>query len=449
VVTALATDLYELTMAASYLRRRMNDRATFSLFIRRLPPGRGFLVAAGLESCLSYLESFAFTAEDLNWLAEMGFAGDAIEGLAALHFTGDVRAVPEGRVVLANEPLLEVTAPLAEAQVVETYLLNQITFQTVLATKAARCRLAAPDINLVDFALRRSHGIEAGMAVARASAIAGFDATSNVEAAHRYGLEAAGTMAHSYIEAFTTEATAFRSFAEDFPDRTTFLVDTYDTLEGVDAAIGIIKQLGLHGKLAVRLDSGDIDQLARDTRKLLDAAGLEEVRIFASGGLDEFDLERFEMNDAPIDAAGLGTRMGVSADAPFLDSVYKLVAYGGRPVLKLSAGKATLPGPKQVWRRPTIDDDLLAGNDEPAPDGAEPVLVPVMREGARQGPPDTIDAARARLRRDIDALSPQALDLHHPVPPRVAVSERLRSLAETAAASVHSNADLVHNHGEP
>jgi len=431
---ALITDLYELNMAASYLRRGMAGAATFSLFVRRLPKSRGFLVAAGLEDCLRYLESFAFEAEDLVWLTEAGFPAEAVEKFASLRFTGDVHAVPEGRVVLANEPLLEVTAPIAEAQLVETYLLNQITYQTALATKATRCRLAAGAMELVDFALRRTHGTEAGMAAARVSAIAGFVGTSNVEAARRFGLEAAGTMAHSYIEAFPTESDAFRAFAEDLPGRTTFLVDTYDTQRGVDAAISVIRELGLTGGLAVRLDSGDLAQLARQTRTQLDAAGLRDVRIFASGGLDEYDLERFRVDNAPIDAAGVGTRMGVSADAPSLDSAYKLVAFGERPVLKLSVGKATLPGAKQAWRCLPFDADLLTTRDEPGPPGFEPLLVQVMRGGSRLGAPDTLEAARSRLTRDLDGLPPAACDLHEPTSPDVVVSEPLRSLAAELTA---------------
>ncbi len=429
VARALITDLYELNMAASYLRRGMVGEATFSLFVRKLPAHRGFLVAAGLEDCLAYLESFSFEDEDLAWLREAGFSPEVVAGFAGMRFTGDVHAVPEGRVVLPDEPLLEVTAPIPEAQLVETYLLNQVTFQTALATKASRCRLAAGHIELVDFALRRTHGTEAGMAVARLSAIAGFSSTSNVEAARRFGLRAAGTMAHSYIEAFPTEAEAFRAFAQDLPERTTFLVDTYDTLTGVTTAIEVIRELGLTGSLGVRLDSGDLVALARDARRLLDEAGLPQVRIFVSGGLDEYDLERFAAEDAPIDAAGVGTRMGVSADAPSLDSAYKLVAYDGRPVRKLSAGKATLPGAKQVWRRSPIEEDLLAQREEPGADGREPLLVPVMRAGARVTRPDGIEAARARLSRDLSALPPEALALHQPVPPRVRVSDRLAVLA--------------------
>src|SRR5207249_12299311 len=283
-------------------------------------------------------------------LASIGFDPSDIRGFSGLRFDGDVWAVPEGRVVYAGEPLLEVSAPLPAAQLVETYLLNQITLHVTLASKAARYRVAAEGRDLVDFAFRRTHGKDAAIAAARDSAIVGFVSTSNVEAARRYGLRAAGTMAHSFIEAFPTEADAFRAFAQDFPTRTTFLVDTYDTANGVRNAIEVIRELGLTEPLGVRLDSGDLDALSREARTLLDGAGLTHVRIFASGGLDEADVDRLVAAGAPIDAFGVGTRVGVSADAPYLDSVYKLVEYDGRPVLKLSAEKSTEPGRKPVFR---------------------------------------------------------------------------------------------------
>ena len=348
---ALVTDLYELNMAASYLRHGMAAPATFSLFVRKLPPDRGFLVAAGLESCLDYLQSFAFTDEDLEWLRGHGFDDDAVDAFRRLRFSGDVWAVPEGRIVYANEPLLEVTAPIAEAQLVETYLLNQVTYQTAVATKAARCRIAAADrFELVDFSLRRTHGVEAGMAAARVSAMVGFSATSNVAAACRYGLRPAGTMAHSYVEAFPSETDAFRTFAEDFPGRTTFLVDTYDT--------------------AGRSPHGDRgDPRARSSRQRRRAARQWRSDRRGPGGppaprrrrsASRADLRQRRPRRirpatirgirAPIAAAGIGTEMGVSGDAPSLDSAYKLVAYDGRPVLKLSAGKMTMPGAKQVHR---------------------------------------------------------------------------------------------------
>ena len=267
----LLTDLYELNMAASYLRRSMTGPATFSLFVRDLPPGRGFLVAAGLADCLQFLEDFSFTPDDLSYLRQArGYGEETLRGLAGLRFTGDVRAVPEGRVVFAGEPLLEVTAPIAEAQLAETVPLNHVTFHTAVATKAARCVLAAGGVHLVDFSFRRTQGIDAGLAVARASAVAGFTATSNVAAVRRYGLAAAGTMAHSFIEAFGDEQAAFTAFAEDFPGMTTFLVDTHDTGHGVRNAIEVIRRLRLPGPAGVRLDSGDLAVLARMARAMLD-----------------------------------------------------------------------------------------------------------------------------------------------------------------------------------
>jgi nicotinate phosphoribosyltransferase len=440
VSDALVTDLYELNMAASYLRRNMIGPATFSLFVRELPPDRGFLVAAGLEDCLSFLESFRFTSDDLAWLASAGFDDRAVEAFSNLRFTGDVYAVPEGRIVLANEPLLEVTAPIAEAQLVETFLLNQVTFQTALATKAVRCRLAAGRIELVDFALRRTHGVDAGLAVARLSAIAGFVATSNMEGARRFGLPAAGTMAHSYIEAFPTEEEAFRAFASDLPSHTTFLIDTYDTHQGLEAAIRVIRELDPPHNVGIRIDSGDLAKEARRARRRLHEAGLDHVRIFVSGGLDEYDLEQLTRDGAPIDAAGVGTRMGVSADAPSLDSAYKLVAFGDRPVLKLSAGKATLPGAKQVWRRMPIEDDVLSTRDEPPIANREPLLVPVMRRGVRLDPPTTIRAAAARLERDVAALPARACQLGEPVSPPVRLSPTLAALTEEVADRVRRHA---------
>ena len=428
---ALWTDLYEFNMAASYLRRGMDRPATFSLFVRKLPPTRGFLVAAGLEACLEFLESFRFSPEDLEYLeGSLRFDRDAVEAFRDLRFTGDVWAVPEGRIVFAGEPLLEVTAPVAQGQLVETFLLNRITLETTLASKAARCRIAAGDKDVVDFSFRRTHGVEAAMAVARTSAMVGFMGTSNVEAAREYGLTAVGTMAHSYIEAFESEEEAFRAYAQDYPARITFLVDTYDTLQGVRRAVGVIRDLGLGGSLGVRLDSGDLEQLARQARGILDQAGLEQVRIFASGGLDEHDVDQLVRSGAPIDAFGVGTRLGVSADAPYLDTVYKLVAYGDRAVAKLSPGKATAPGAKQVFRGPGLAD-VVAVRDEPAPEGATPLLESVMLDGRRTAPVTTLAQARERFEADLLALPPEAATLADPVPPAVRTSERLQELSRT------------------
>ncbi|MCW3816698.1 nicotinate phosphoribosyltransferase [Micromonospora sp. DR5-3] len=437
----LRTDLYELRMAASYLRRGMTEPATFSLFVRRLPHRRGFLVAAGLAEALDFLESFAFDDDELGYLREVvGLDPPALAALAGLRFTGDVRAVPEGRVVFADEPLLEVTAPIAEAQLVETGVLNLITFHTTVATKAARCRLAAGDAQLVDFAFRRTHGIEAGAGVARASAIAGFAATSHVEAARRYGLTPSGTMAHSYVEAFPDERAAFRAFAADFPANPIFLVDTYDTPAGVRAAVDVITELGLTGPMAVRLDSGDLAALARQARAILDEAGLRQARIVASGSLDEDVIAALVAQGAPIDGYGVGTKMGVSYDAPSLDSAYKLVAYGDRPVLKLSPGKATLPGPKQVFRDPAgAEGDLVGLRDEPPPADREPLLVPVMRGGRRLesgDPAGEVRAARRRFDADLAWLPEGARRLTDPTPLAVTVSPALTALHERVTAEL-------------
>ncbi|WP_406044954.1 nicotinate phosphoribosyltransferase [Micromonospora sp. NBC_00898] len=440
-MTGLRTDLYELRMAASYLRRDMIAPATFSLFVRRLPPRRGFLVAAGLAEALAFLEGFGFDDDELGYLRDVvGLDQPTLAALAGLRFTGDVRAVPEGRVVFADEPLVEVTAPIAEAQLVETGVLNLLTFHTTVASKAARCRLAAGDAELVDFAFRRTHGIEAGAGVARASAIAGFAATSDVEAAWRYGLRPSGTMAHSYVEAFPDERAAFRAFAADFPTNPVFLVDTYDTPAGVRAAVDVVTELGLTGPLGVRLDSGDLAALARQTRAILDDAGLTRATIVASGSLDEDVIAALVAQGAPIDAYGVGTRMGVSFDAPSLDSAYKLVAFGDRPVLKLSPGKATLPGPKQVFRDPAgASGDVVGLRDEPPPAGREPLLVPVMRGGRRldtADPAAEVGAARRRFDADLAWLPDAARRLADPTPLAATVSPGLAELRDRLTAQL-------------
>jgi nicotinate phosphoribosyltransferase len=437
---ALLTDLYELNMAWSYLKRGMTAPATFSLFVRNLPPRWGFLVACGLERCLEYLESFRFEDEDLSYLREdLGFPEESVDAFRDLRFTGTVRAVPEGRVVFPNEPLLEVTAPLPEAQLAETYLLNQVTYQTAVATKAARCRMAAPEASLVDFSMRRVHGGEASLGVARATAIAGFTATSNVEAARRLGLEATGTMAHSYVEAFPTEVAAFRAFTEDFAEGVVLLVDTYDTSRGVDKAIEVADEMARRGGAlaGIRLDSGDLAALAKDARRALDDAGLPDVRILASGGLDEDAIAELTAAGAPIDAYGVGTKIGVAEDAPALDTVYKLVEYGGQPVCKLSRAKATLPGPKQVWRRPGMAGDLIGLADQAAPQPrAEALLVDVMGEGRRRDR-DSMEEAAGRFRAELEALPPRLRSLDAG-PYRVEPTPELVRLAENVADRIHA-----------
>jgi nicotinate phosphoribosyltransferase len=430
----LRTDLYELNMAASYLRRGMHAAATFSLYVRDMPKERGFLVAAGLEDCLSFLETFSFEEDELEALRGFGFDERAIEDLREVRFDGEVWAVPEGRIVHAKEPILEVTAPIAVAQLVETMLLNQVTLHTTLASKAARYVLAAEGRTMVDFSFRRTHGVEAARAAARDSAIVGFEATSNVEAAREFGLTVAGTMAHSFITAFDDEREAFQAFAEDHPHRTTFLVDTYDTAGGVRNAIDVILELDPPGEIGVRLDSGDLDRLAREARRLLDHAGLGRAQIFASGGLDEHEIAELVRGGAPVDAFGVGTQLGVSADAPYVDSVYKLVEYEGRPVVKLSPAKATAPGRKQVWRGPK--EDVLGLRDEAAPGpNHEPLLEPVMRAGRRLGTPPTIAEMRERFERDLAALPVKAARLTHPEHVVTHRTEALAALtAETAEA---------------
>jgi nicotinate phosphoribosyltransferase len=432
----LRTDLYELNMAASYLRRGMHGPATFSLYVRDMPNQRGFLVASGLDDCLGFLESFSFDETDLAYLRRIGFDARAVEEFRDLRFEGEVWAVPEGRIVHAKEPVMEVTAPIAVAQVVETVLLNQVTLHTTLASKAARYVIAAEGRGLVDFAFRRTHGVEAARAAARASAIVGFDATSNVAAAQEFGLRVSGTMAHSFITAFDDERDAFRAFAEDHPNRTTFLVDTYETLAGVRHAIEVIDELDPPAEVGVRLDSGDLDRLSRESRRILDHAGLARAKIFASGGLDEHEVAELVRAGAPVDAFGIGTQLGVSADAPYVDVVYKLVEFDGRPVVKLSAAKATAPGRKQVWRGPK--EDMLGLRDEAAPGpNHEPLLEPVMRAGRRLAPAPSIDEMRGRFERDVAALPVKASRLTHPEHVVAHRTEALAALtAETSEAAM-------------
>ncbi|HEX9993033.1 MAG TPA: nicotinate phosphoribosyltransferase [Acidimicrobiales bacterium] len=435
VLPALLVDLYELTMADAYRRDGMADRpATFSLFVRSLPPGRGYLVAAGLDDCLAWLEGLSFGDEELAAVDRLGvFDAGFLDWLGGVRFTGSVRAVPEGTVVFPSEPVLEVDAPLAEGQLAETFLLNQVTLQTVIATKAARCRDAAGGRAVVDFSLRRTHGVDAGMKVAKVAGLVGLDGTSNVAGADRYGVPASGTMAHSFVQAWGDETEAFRAYARAFPDSAVLLVDTYDTARGVERAIEVALERrrdggGIRG---IRLDSGDLAALAADARQRLDAAGLEDVRIFASGGLDERSLARLVADGAPIDGFGVGSTLGVSADAPTVDTVYKLVAVDGRPVLKTSPGKASWPCPKQVWRAPGWTGDTVAGQDEPPPvDGAVPLLVDVMRDGARTAAGRVgLAEANAHFEDGFSQLPAGVRRLDGPEPYPVAISERLRAVA--------------------
>lgn len=408
---SLLTDLYELAMLEAYAAHGMAGTAVFELFVRKLPRERRFLMAAGLEQALDYLETLRFSAEALSWLRGTGlFSSGFLDGLADFRWTGDVDAMPEGTVFFADEPILRVTAKLPEAQLVETRLLNLLHFQTVVASKGARMVLAAPDRTLVDFGLRRAHGAEAGLLAARAAYIAGFAGTATVEAGRHFGIPIVGTMAHSFVQAHDDEETAFAHFARVRPQELTLLIDTYDTERGAAIVASLAPRLAAEGITvgAVRIDSGDHAAHARAVRAILDEAGLASIRIFASGGIDEHLLLAYGRAGAPIDGYGIGSSLVSAPDAPVLDCVYKLEDYAGRPRRKLSEGKATWPGRKQVYRRyagdGTIEGDVVALLDEP--EAGEKLLVPAMRAGRRvAGLPD-LGAARARAGKSLAGLPP-------------------------------------------
>lgn len=443
---ALFTDLYELTMAQAYHAEGMEDRAAFELFFRELPAERNYIVAAGLEDVLAYLETVRFTESDLEYLRRQGqFSEEFLAGLRDFRFGGDVWAVPEGTPVFGNEPLVRVEAPVLQAQLVETFVLNQVHFQSVIAAKAARVVEAARGRNVVDFGSRRAHGADAAVKAARAAYLVGAAGTSNVQAGKLYGIEIFGTMAHSYVQAHDNEAAALRAFAELYPG-TTLLVDTYDTPAGVRKAIDVIRrQDGTRRAGAIRLDSGDLTELAVMARRMLDEAGLDDVKIFASSGLDEHKIAAILDAGGPVDGFGVGTRLVVSPDAPDLDMAYKLVAYAGRPRMKLSTDKELYPGCKQVFRvrkdRRAVRDILACWGEEPeglAPDEqAEPLLQPAMRAGKRVKNPPRLADSRAYFRRCRESL-PDTLRRLEPADPRYLVepSERLRSIQYKLTASL-------------
>jgi nicotinate phosphoribosyltransferase len=381
----LLTDQYQLTMLQAYWREEMFDTAVFSFFVRRLPAGWNYLLACGLDDALRYLERLRFDEAALEYLSTFPrFSSAFLDWLRDFRFTGDVHAMPEGTPAFANEPLLEVEAPLPEAQLAETFLMNQVQMQTLLASKGARVKSAARGRRVVDFGLRRAHGSDSAMKGSRAFHVAGINGTSNVLAGRAYGIPVTGTMAHSYIQAHDDELTAFEAFASLYPD-TVLLVDTYDTLQGVQHVAELSRRLGDGFAVqGIRLDSGDLVELSKRSRQILDRAGLESVKIFASGGLDEFEVARLLDAGAPIDGFGVGTSMSVSRDAPALDTVYKLVSYAGRGRLKLAPGKRILPGRKQVYRM-EVDGhavrDVIARADEEIP--GRPLLRKVMERGAR------------------------------------------------------------------
>lgn len=411
----LLTDLYELTMAACYVENRMFEQAVFSLFIRDYPPQRRYFVAAGLEDVLGYLRSLKFGDEDLAYLEKLGlFKDEFLSFLAKFRFTGDIWAMPEGEIFFANEPILEVEAPLVEAQIVETFIINAMNLQTMIATKASRCFHASRGRKLVDFSLRRTQGMDAGLKVARASFIGGFVGTSNVMAGKLYGLPVFGTMAHSFITSFNRETDAFRAFAETFPEKAVFLIDTYETLAGARKAAKVGKEMAARGEklLGVRLDSGDIAGLSKKVRRVLRQAGLGQASIFVSGAFDEYKIRQVLSRGGDIDDFGVGTKMGVSADAPYLDLAYKMVEYAGRPVLKLSPGKETLVGGKQVFRFFSPSGKMrkdVIGLREDSLRGGVPLLQQVMRSGKIVNPLPSLDRIRKRFLEEFSRLDDKYL----------------------------------------
>ena len=442
--SVLLTDLYQLTMLKAYWEHGMNEIAVFDLFVRRLPPQRNFLVAAGLAPALDYLEGLRFEPDELEWLeGQPGFPAAFVHWLADLRFRGDVEAMPEGTVFFPEEPVLRVTAPLPQAQLVETRLISLINFSSLIASKAVRFASAAPGMVLVDFGLRRSHGSEAGLLAARSAYLAGFDGTATVAAGQRWGIPTYGTMAHSYVQAHDSEAEAFLRFARAHPDNAVLLIDTYDTEAGAATVVRLAPQLRAEGiEIAgVRLDSGDLAAHAHRVRRILDEGGCPEVRIFASSSLDEYDVVRLAR--APIDGFGVGSALTVSTDAPTLDSVYKLQEYAGRPRSKRSEGKATWPGRKQVFRRYAdglVSGDVLALEEEDP--GGEPLLRPVMRAGKRVAPDPTPAEIRERVRSSCASL-PEELRSLEPAGTayRVEPSAGVRALA--------AEADLLFGAGDP
>lgn len=437
---ALFTDLYELTMLQAYVANGMHEEAVFSLFVRRLPERRNYLLACGIEDVLHYLEHVRFTADHLDYLASLGqFSGDFLNWLKDFRFTGDVHAVAEGTPVFANEPILEVVAPIAQAQLAETFIMNQVHLQTVLASKAARVVSAAEGRAVVDFGPRRMHGTDAAIKAARAFYIAGVTATSNVLAGRIYGVPVSGTMAHSFIQACDGEAAAFRAFARLYPE-TVLLVDTYDTLEGVRRVIELAHDLGEDFKVrAIRLDSGDLIGLAREARAMLDGAGLVHVEIFASGGLDEDAVAKIIAEDAPITGFGIGTAMGVSQDVPGLDIAYKLCSYAGRGRVKLSSGKPILPGRKQVFRieeNGRARKDTIARADEELP--GRPLLQPVMKAGHRLPESRTDLEGTRRYAREQIGLLPRAMQAITPAKPpySVTISDALKEYQRSVTQEV-------------
>jgi nicotinate phosphoribosyltransferase len=434
IQNAMLTDLYELTMAASYYEHGIVAPATFSLFIRKYPPHRGYFVSAGLNQVLNFLESFSFDQEDLDYLDSKNlFSNDFLDYLSHLRFTGDIHAIEEGRIFFKDEPILELTAPIIQGQVVETFIINAINFGVIIATKASRCIHAAQGKNIVDFSLRRTHGANAGIQAARACYMTGFSSTSNVLAGKLYNIPLSGTMAHSYILSFDEEIDAFRAFSKSFPENSVLLIDTYDTIEGARKAAQVAKEMADQGfsLKGVRLDSGDMSRLSQEVRKILNDKDLEDVPIFASGGFDEFRIAESIEKGAQIDAFGVGTRVGVSSDAPYTNIAYKLVEYDKKPVLKLSSGKQNIPSSKQIFRtffEGQLKNDVIGLRDEKLE--GEKLLKKVMENGKPLRLPEPLQEIRQRFIKEFQSLDDSIKAIRNPKSFPVYLSPKLKNLQE-------------------
>ncbi len=420
----LFTDLYELTMMNAYLKAGKKEWASFELFVRKLPENRNYLVFAGLEDVVELLQNFRFSESDIDYLYSLKlFSDDFLDFLKNFRFTGKVHAMREGEIFFQNEPVLRVEAPIYEAQLFETAIMNQVHISSLIATKAARVFSVAEGRKLADFSLRRTHGFDAGMKVARSSYLCGFDGTSNVLAGKVYGIPVVGTVAHSFIMSFESEEEAFRAYLEAFPNNGVLLVDTYDTVEGVKKAIKVAKEMGAPLK-GIRLDSGDVVELSKIVRKLLDEAGFTGTKIIVSGGLDEYRVKEILERGAPVDAFGVGTKVGTSADSPYIDFVYKLVEFNGRPVMKTSSGKKMYPGRKQVFREENGDTVGVFGEELPG----EPLLEKVMENGQPVKRLPTLKESREYFLERFSKLPDELKRIDQKVEYPVRISEKLREL---------------------
>lgn len=439
---ALATDLYELTMAAAYFENKETADATFELFVRNFPKNRSYLVAAGLEQAADYLQGLRFKEDHINFLRRhpsfKDVSNEFFQYLKEFRFNGDVWAVPEGTVFFTDEPIMRVTAQIIEAQIVETYLLSMINFQTLIATKAARVVQSARGRGVVEFGGRRAHGPDAAVLAARASYVGGCIGTSNVLAGYLFGIPTYGTMAHSFVMNYDSEQEAFERFCKVFPSNAAVLLDTYDTVEGAKKAVALKIAPSL-----VRLDSGDRYDLSIKVRKILDKAGLKQTKIFVSGDLNEFVLEDLTSRRAPIDSFGVGTELVTSRDDPALQGIYKIVATkrNGRTSyhVKTSEGKRTIPGDKQVYRKYSqkgeILEDIIALEDEEAPVGAEPLLLKVFDRGKLVYNFPSIDAVRERAGKEIAHLPAKYKSLTGSAKPPVKLSSKLEHLSRSLWSS--------------